>query len=588
MAIENKNFFEGDLMQKLLSEKKIAREYQERKHEDWNDTYTLSRNKVRTNRLTQRQSVNIPLMKETEKTLLSKIDEAPIVDWQELSGNKDKEIIMQENWNRDMQRLNMEGMDILDKKNVIRYGRSFRKLNWTESGIDVNVLDIFDIVIDPLTDPLNIETARFLIHQNIFRSVREVLANDRYSDNAKEALKTYLGTKEGIIQTSKNKEEFDKRNERLKAMGVKQDAFAYFAGGDIVLNLSEHYTLIWDNKKESFEKRVVVYADDVVELLNESLMDLVGVDFWPLVTWAEDMETNDFWSDGPADLVRVPNKILNIWFSQLVENRTLRNFQMHWYDATVQGYTPQTYEPGPGRMLPAPGDPNKTIMPVEIQGLDETLTAIDFLIRVVERGTGATAIEKGVGEKKQITLGEVNVLVDKAMERAVNISKAYRRAQEELAIKWYKMMDANDNKKKTLYKADRDGKIWPRVVFASDWKSEAGYRPIVRSSSEQEEEQAKGIQKLFLIKQQFPNNPVLNRIIQKRALELVDLTPEEIRQVEQAEEQIQKQNQEQASANLQATLARAAPPETGAISAGGSPQEEEMLKGLEQKMNSIV
>ena len=579
--MEPQNFFDSDLLQKLLSEKRAAREYQERKHENWNDTYTLSRNKVRTNRLTQRQSVNIPLMKETEKTLLSKIDDAPVVDWQELAGEKEKEIIMQENWNRDMQRLNMEGMDVLDKKNVIRYGRSFRKLNWTESGIDINVMDIFDIVIDPFVDPLNIETARFLIHQNIFRSLREILANDRYNDDAKDALKKYLSTKEGIIQTGKNKEENDKKNERLKAMGVRSDEFALFAGGDVVLNLTEHYTLLWNKDKKRFDKCVIVYADDTVQLMNEKLEELIGVDFWPFVTWSEDVETDDFWNDGPLDLVRVPNKVLNIWFSQLVENRTLRNFQMHWYDATVQGYNPQTYEPGPGKMLPAPGDPNKTIMPVNIQGLDETLTAIDFLIRVVERGTGATAIEKGVGEKKQITLGEVNVLVGKAMERAVNVSKAYKRAQEELAIKWYKMMDANATKKVTLYRTGRDGRVWPKTVYASDWRSEAGYRPIVRSSSEQEEEAAKGVQKLFLIKQQFPNNPVLNRIIQKRVLELVDLTPEEIREVEQAEENIQKQNEQRASADLQATLARSAPPTE-------SPQEPEMLKGLEEKIGSIM
>ena len=51
-------------------------------------------------------------------------------------------------------------------------------------------------------------------------------------------------------------------------------------------------------------------------------------------------------------------------------------------------------------MLPAPGDPNKTIMPVDVQGLDETLNAINFLTSIAERASGATAIEKGQGEQK--------------------------------------------------------------------------------------------------------------------------------------------------------------------------------------------
>jgi hypothetical protein len=237
-----------------------------------------------------------------------------------------------------------------------------------------------------------------------------------------------------------------------------------------------------------------------------------------------------------ADLIRVPNQIINVWFSQLVENRTLRNFQMHWYDATVQGYQPQVYEPGPGRMLPAPGDPNKTIMPVNIQGLDETLTAIDFIIRLTERGSGATAIEKGVSEKKQITLGEVEILVGKAMERTVSMAKFYRNSWYELCVKWDALMHANMSVKQELVKKGSDGKLWPKVVYPGDWKSDKGYRPEVSSSSEQEEEQLRGIQKWQFVLKMFPANVPLRKVAAKRSLELLDLTPEELRIIQDFEE----------------------------------------------------
>src|SRR3972149_3573872 len=96
------------LMDKLVAEKTAANELQKRKHEDWNENYELYRNKVRTNRLTQRQAVNIPLMKETIKTILSKIDDPPMIDWEELSGDENKELIFQEMWNADSERLNFE------------------------------------------------------------------------------------------------------------------------------------------------------------------------------------------------------------------------------------------------------------------------------------------------------------------------------------------------------------------------------------------------------------------------------------------------------------------------------------------------
>jgi len=535
--------------EKLLNERKIARDFQERRHLDWGENYELYRNKVKTNRLTQRQAVNIPLMKETVKTLLSTIDDPPSVDWKNLDSDEMKEIVYQEVWNDSFKRKKLEWVDLVDKKNVLLYGLSTKKLNIGDEGIDINVLDVFDVVYDPIMNPIDIESARFIIHQNIFRSLREILADDRYTQKGKDALKAWTASQEAIVQSSENKEELERKQERLKAMGVDSDEFDRFSGGDVIVNLCEHYTKVWNAKTKKFEKRVVVYAQDEIELLDETLLDLIGVDFWPFVVWSEDPENNDIYADGVADLVRTPNKILNIWFSQLTENRTLRNFQMHWYDSTTQGYEPQTYEPGPGRMLPAPGDPNKTIMPVAIEGLDETLTAIDFLTKIVERGSGATAIEKGTGEKQKTTLGEVEILVGKATERVIGMQKFYRGAWYELALKWDKLMQENSSKMMKLFKTNSQGKIYPKKVYPIDWKGD--YEPIISSTSEQETEQTKGIQKWQFILNMFPNNPALRQLAQKRSLEIVDLTPQELQEVQEAEEQAQKMAEQQAQAQLQ-------------------------------------
>jgi len=247
-----------------------------------------------------------------------------------------------------------------------------------------------------------------------------------------------------------------------------------------------------------------------------------------------------------GDLVRVPNKILNIWFSQQVENRTLQNFQMHWFDATIQGYQPQTYEPGPGRMLPAPGDPNKTIMPVQINGLDETMKAMDYLINIMERNTGATAIEKGESDVGVQTLGEIQMLAGKATERAKTMAKFYKGSWYRLAKKWDGMMQANSFPKKELFKTGIDGKVYKKVVYNSDWKSNAGYEPTVSSSSEQEADDIKSIQKFGFVKQQFPNNLALNSILQQRSLKILDLTPAELKEVEDEETKMKEAAQMQA------------------------------------------
>lgn len=522
----------NDKLTKCLNEKKSSREFQVRKHTDWNENYELYRNKVKTNRLTQRQAVNIPLMKETIKTLLSGIDDAPSVEWSEKSGDEMKEIIYQEMWEDNARKEDLELKDILDKKNVLLYGLSSKKLNLKDDGVSISIMDVFDVVYDPLTQPLNVESARFISHQNIFKSLRDILVDDRYSATGKEQLKNWLASDKGIVQSGKNKIEMDRRNERLRSMGVQNDKFPLFAGGDVIVNITEHYTNIW--KKDKFERHVITFADDTIELSDDLLVDLIGIEEWPFDMWAEDPETNDIYPDGVADLVRTPNKIINIWFSQQVENRTIQNFQMHWFDATVQGYQPQTYEPGPGRMLPAPGDPNKTIMPVAINGLDETFNAINFLTQIVERGTGATALEKGTPEQGSQTLGEIQILVGKATERSKTMSKFYRNSWYRTAKKWDALMQANTFPKMSLYKTGLDGKMYEKVVYSSDWKSKAGYEPKVASSSEQEADDVKSLQKFGYVIQQFPDNPALKNILQQRSLKILDLSPAELKQVEDA------------------------------------------------------
>ena len=536
-SLTSKTWIDSDLMLKLQAEKNSANEYQERKHDDWNDNYELYRNKVKTNRLTQRQAVNIPLMKETIKTLISNIDDSPNIDWQELGGDEQKELIYQEIWEDNYKTNKLELVDIVDKKNVLLYGIGSKKLNIIKDGISIEALDPYDIVFDPLMKIGEIETARFIIHQNIFKSVREILVDDRYTDKGKEELKIYLDTEPGITQGADNKEKFEEKMERLEAMGIQNKDFPLYAGGDRLVNLTEHYTEIWN--KDKWERRVIVYADNHVELMNEKLEDLIGVEFWPFTIWVEDPETTDIYSDSVADLVRTPNKVLNVWFSQLIENRTLKNFQMHWFLPT-QNYTPQTYQPGPGVMLPAPpgDDINKVIKPVEISGLDDTLNAIAAITQIVERGSGATAIQKGQGEIGQQTLGEIEILVGKAGERTLGMTKFYRLAWYETCWKWNKMMHANAPKFLKLFKQGRNGKIYPKRVFMNDWKSEAGYEPLVSSSSEQEQESIKSLQKWNFVLSQNPNNPVLRKIAMKRELELLDLTPEELKQVEEAEEQV--------------------------------------------------
>src|ERR1035441_1747440 len=153
--------------------------------------------------------------------------------------------------------------------------------------------------------------------------------------------------------------------------------------GQTMIELKVHYVKIYDEEDKEDHIHVIVRSVGALggspggEISNGSevlygkpLKELLGVDFYPFVTWADDPERNDFYSDGVADIVRIPNQVLNVWFSQLVENRTLRNFGMHFFDSTKnENWSPQGWTPEPWGFYPLPGKPDDILQSVEIPAL---------------------------------------------------------------------------------------------------------------------------------------------------------------------------------------------------------------------------
>jgi len=543
---------QATLITKLNTNKDTAFKFQQRRHSDWNENYTLYRDKVIINRLTQRQSVNIPLIKETLRTILAQTDDAPDLFFEELSNDKQKEIFLNEYFLKNAQDNKLEIKDIVDKKQEYLYGRTFKKLNVVAGAPYVEILDPYDILVDRYADPADLDTAQFIIHQHIFRILREIENNPLYDQGAITKLKIFYATEEGLIKSGENTQSLAEKNQRMETMGDVDITNPLL--GEVYVELNEHYIKLWDEAKKKFEIHLVTTCSGAGTeiLLDKPLEEIIGKtkdDYWqnhyPILSWADDVERSDIWSDGVADIVRTPNKILNAWFSQLVENRTLRNFGMNYYDSTLKGFVPPTFEPKPFGWYPLPGKPNEVFQKVDIPDLLESLDEMTFLIQLVEKAVGATANIKGVSEKKQVTLGEVQIMLGKAMERMSGIAKFYKLSWKEFGEKWVKLVEAqNDNLQSVkLYKKSFKGNYFEKEISPNDWKSEVGYRVKVTSSAEQEQETIQVIQKLNAIIAQMPNNPPLLEIYHKKLLDLGGLNADEMREVLDYEKQKQSMPQ---------------------------------------------
>jgi len=545
---------EDELLLKLNKDYDQAFNYQRRRHDDWLENYTLSRGKITLNRLTQRQSVSIPLMKETIKTWESNIDDAPSIEFEakgealkpdEVVQKEEREIVLNEYWNEFYRVQKIALKDKVDKRQVGLYGRSFKKLNVIDGKPTVDIIDPQDMLIDRQVDPTDLDTARVVIHAHIYRTLSELEDNDKYDQDVITEMKAQYATEAGLIKSAENLKAKVAQIDRMREMGVPDMDNPEL--GEIYIEVNEHY------RKIDGEIRLIVRSSEFI-LLNETLEEIIGVtkdhywqEHYPFSTWADDLES-DFWSDSLADVVRPINKVLNSWFSQLIENRTLRNFGMNYYDATNPAFVPQTFEAVPWGWYPVPGNPKDIVQRIDIPDLSDSLLEMDFLTKVAERATSVTAIEKGVSEKSQITLGEVEILANKAQQRSLSVAKFYVPSWQDFAYRWYKFIEGQKGNLVPVLlskKSWTDGKVYTKNVEPSDWDSEGGFEVKVVSPSEQEAKTMDSIQKFTAVIGQMQGNVPLMEIYQKKLLGLINLNPEEIRAVMEYQKQIAMSGREQ-------------------------------------------
>lgn len=535
MAEELKNLE----LQMLTNNKTTGFNYRERREKHWRDNYELYRDEVQINRLTQRQTVNVPLMKTQLRTLLKDIDDMPVVAFENLDNDKEKEIFLNEYWKLVLDENNAKIQDIVDKKQDFFFGRTFDSWQIEDGKIVFDIEDPEDILVDRFMNPYDIDSSRFLIHTHIFVPLSELEQNEDYDQERVAELKTFFESQLGIVKANDNENSLTRKNQKMSDLGVQDMDDPLL--GETYVELSIHYV----KRDVDGEDRIIVYveAENQQILMRKDQEEIIGVtedNFWTnhyrYNTWGDDVDKQDFWTDGIADIIRVPNQILNTWLSQKVENRTMRNFNMHYYDSSLaeEGFTPSTFNPVPWGWYPIPGDPNKVLKTVEIPELRDSIADMEYLQGLTEKATGATSTQQGVQTERQVTLGEVELAQGEAKARTQGISKFYTHAWEQRAKKFLKLIEAAPEKidaVKLFKKGRNTDDIHEREVAPKDWMSKSGYRVKVWNQDEKKANEEDSLNKLNAVWLNMMDNPKLKEIYNRKLLEFADLEPDEITDV---------------------------------------------------------
>lgn len=518
-------------LETLQTMKESARKFRERRHPQWTQNYELYRDTVITNRLTQRQSVNVPQMKETIKTQLARVDEMTQLYFRNKDNDKQKELYCNEWWKNLVSRLKLELLDIVDKKQVMLYGRSFRKLNIVRGLLMIEVLDPQDVLVDRYVNPWDLDSSEYVIHTGIYRRIEALEQNANYDKDAVKRLKVFYGTQQGLIKAETNAQIAADKDQRMADLGVPDTSNPIL--GQTIVELNEYHVKRWNESTKEFEIVVVCVAENEI-LMQKPLKEILGIDFYPFVSWADDLERTDFWSDGLGDIVRVPNQILNVWFSQLVENRTLRNFGMQFYNAKADPeWRPTPVTPEPFMYLPIPGEPDKVLKRIDIPELSESLDEMKFVLDFVRSATASTAIETGQGNQAGETLGEIEILAARANERITSMTKFSRQADKEVGDKAWKLLEANASKMvpEKLSKKNAKGDVYEKTLKPSEIVSKRGYEVEVTTVAEKQKADIESLQKMKIAAADFPTNVPLRRILKKKELDFIGLTAEEAKEV---------------------------------------------------------
>lgn len=538
-------------LQMLVNNKETGFNYRERREEDWRENYELYRDKVTINRLTQRQSVNLPLMKTTLRSLLKDIDDMPVIQFENLDNDKQAEVFQNEYWKWTLEQNNAEIQDIVDKKQNFFYGRSFDSWQVEDGKVVFDVEDSEDMLVDRFMNPYDLDSSRFLIHTHIFKPLSSLKTNPDYDQDAVAQLEEFFKSQLGIIKAKDNENSLQQKNKKLSDMGVTDMDDPLL--GETYVELTIHYVFREGEKVDGkvVPDQIFVYveAEDQTILMKKTQEEIIGSTkdhYWRnhyrYNTWGDDIDKQDFWTDGIADIVRVPNKVLNSWFSQLVENRTLRNFGMHYYDASLKsdGFIPSTFNPVPWGWYPVPGKPQDVLQKVDIPDLSESLDEMNYVTQMTEKATGATATQQGAVSDQSRTLGEVELAQNEAKARTQGMSKFYTHAWKQRATKFLKLIEAAADRLDAV-KIYKEGKntsnIFEREITPKDWMTKAGYRVKVWSQDEKKANDTDKLKKLQTLRLEMFDNPKVIEIYQRKLAEYADLTPDETVAIMQFEEQ---------------------------------------------------
>lgn len=324
-----------DLMKQIENEYKNALDYRKPVIVNWHLNEDIRYGKKPAT-LSGRSNVDLRLAHGFVITFLSKIKNSPKITFKakKPSGiQKAKKVTAAWELESSATHEDWEFKDLLAKSLAMCSGRSITKI-WANTPYRHNrkQVDHYDFLIDPLAGGYDINKARYLGEDNIFRSKYDLENSEKYNKEAVQKLIDSYSENQAVAIDN----EYREKQNRLAVIGLDINNFTPQKDG--IFKLLEWYTTINGERYYvvcSLDKRIILYKSLLKEIVGVHGKDKQPK--WPFTSWAYYPDEFNFWTEAPLDVVRENFQSRYLVINGALDNNEAKNRPMKSYD-------PNTYK----------------------------------------------------------------------------------------------------------------------------------------------------------------------------------------------------------------------------------------------------
>lgn len=399
-----------DIVRQCKQEFDNAMQYKQGRISDWQANENLYYGRTK-KPLKGRFNVPLPVMSGFIDTLLSKIDEPPILKYRPASEADFRATQkVQAFWDSESKREDndFDSKDIDGKKLACFYGRAIFK-TFAESDPKFKfymiVTDPYDFYVDPVGGG-NLEQARYMGEDNVYKSKSQLKAGaDSGLYEAKYVEQLINGIAPNTIRVDQDQQ--NNKANRFSALGLSNSMYNF--QGEGMMRFIESGTII-----EGVRYYVLWNYETGVPIRCLPLKEVFESELWWWVSWATNRDPFNFWSKSPADDIRPIAEAMKILANQELDNRQKNNWGQRAFDPDIFE-NPAELEYKPDGLVSVKAGSSRIqeisrgIYEFKTPQLDGTINLVNWLDNFAGQKTGITADTQGQSEQSKVGIYEGNI-----------------------------------------------------------------------------------------------------------------------------------------------------------------------------------